>query len=119
MFKIDQAPSYFFPVTVELAIDGGKFQKSTFDAEFNRLSKTKMKEIFDRFPSISKDVEDPITDNEILDLVFIGWKGVVDDAGEPLPYSQTTREALLDVQGVGSAIVRTYFASIAGSKQKN
>lgn len=119
MFKINASDTYFFPVTVEQPIDGGKFQKSTFDAQFKRLNKTEVREIFARMPSADKEVENPINDDGILDLVFVGWKGVADSDGQDLPYSETSRIALLEVQGVSNGIVQAYFNSLSGSKAKN
>lgn len=121
MFKIDISKTYFFPVTVELPEDG-KHKKISFDAEFNRLSKTENRAIFERFPSASEDtdIENPIKDDEILDLVFVGWKGIQDADGEPLAYSETAREKVLEIQGVSNGIIAAWFASIAGSaKAKN
>lgn len=116
MFKLDASPTYFFPVTVEQPADGGKFPKSTFDAEFKRLSKTEIKDIFQRLPGMTKDGEEAINDDEILALVFVGWKGIVDASGDALPYSETSRAVMLDIQGVSNGIVKAFFDSISGSK---
>jgi hypothetical protein len=119
MFKIDVSDTYYFPVTVEQPIDGGKFQTSTFDAQFKRLSKTEIKDIFARLPVAGKEVENQLDDDGILDAVLVGWKGIEDSSGEALPYSITNRSALLDVQGVSNGIVQAYFASLSGRKTKN
>lgn len=116
MFKLDTSSTYFFPVTVEQPADGGKFVKSTFDAEFKRLSKTEVKSIFERLPGVTKEAEEPINDDDILTMVFVGWKGVADASGDALPYSETTRVAMLDIQGVSNGIVKAFFDSISGSK---
>ena len=36
-FILAQSDSYSWPVTVEFPVDGGRFEKQTFDAEFKRL----------------------------------------------------------------------------------
>ena len=36
-FVLKQSDTYKWPVTVEIPIDGGRFDKQTFDAEFKRL----------------------------------------------------------------------------------
>ena len=118
MFKLDLSDNYYFPVSVEIPEDG-KHRKVTFDAEFKRLTKSEIREIFDRLPGLGKEVENPIPDDEILEKVFVGWKGIVDGNGESLPYSETTRERVLDIMGVAPGIVRAWFNSLNGSKAKN
>ncbi len=39
MFKIVKTDRYKWPVKVSLPIDGGRFEDSTFDVVFKRLSK--------------------------------------------------------------------------------
>ena len=118
-FKIDISGSYFFPVEVEQPIDGGKFQKSSFDAKFKRLSRTEMRGIFDRIPSDKKVIDDPITDDEILNDMFLGWKGAITEDGSEFPYSETNREIMLEIAGVSGAIIAAWFKSLQGSKAKN
>lgn len=117
-FKIDLSDTFFFPVTVQIAKDG-KHDTAKFDAEFKRLSKTENREIFDRLPRTGHDVDVPITDDEILDLVFVGWKGVVDSDGVEIPYSETARTKVLDIQGVSNGIVQSWMNSITGARSKN
>ena len=45
MFKIVQNPTYTWPVTLEIPTDGGKTEKATFDAEFKRLTQSRVEEI--------------------------------------------------------------------------
>ena len=75
--------------------------------------------IYDRFPKPDVEVENPITDDELLELVLVGWKGIVGTDGEALPYSETARERVLAIQGVSNGIAMAWFTSIAGSKAKN
>ena len=74
MFKISQSNTYLWPVTVEMPDDGGKFTKHTFDAEFRRLSVDEL--------SALGDTDD--TGGTACRRILAGWKGVVDDNGEPL-----------------------------------
>jgi hypothetical protein len=122
MFKLNQSDTYFFPVTVELPIDGGKFDKVKFDAEFKRLPRAQIKDIMSRVGTTAPDgskIEDPINDDGVLDRVFVGWKGIVDEKGDVVEYSQTAREAVLEIHGVAAGIVRAWFDSLSGSKTKN
>lgn len=109
MFKITQSRTYFWPVTVEIASDGGKFEKHTFDAEFRRLS-------VDEISALS-DSDD--TGGSACRKILAGWKGVVDDNGEDVPFSETNLEELLKLPSVRMAIMMAFRASLQGAARKN
>lgn len=113
MFVISQTSSYKWPVAVEFPIDGGRVEKQSFDAEFRRLSQTRIEEI-------RKLIEDGgITDRDFAREVLIGWNGVIDGNGDPVPFSEATRDALLDVPLVSASIIRAFMESLAGARRKN
>jgi len=112
MFKIVQNPTYTWPVTLELPIDGGKTEKATFDAEFKRISQSRVDEI-------RQAVErGEMCDADLAREVLVGWSGVVDGDGE-VPYSEKARDQLLDIPMVSTAIVMALLGSINGAKRKN
>lgn len=112
MFKLVQNATYSWPVTVDLPIDGGKTEKATFDAEFKRLSQTRVEEI-------RHAVErGEMRDVDLAREVMVGWTGIVDSDG-PVPYSESARDQLLDIPQVASALVLALLGSIAGAKRKN
>lgn len=112
MFKLIQPTSYTWPVTVELPVDGGRTEKATFDAEFNRLSQSRLEEIRGQIE------RNEIRDVDLVREVMIGWSGVTDGAN-PVPYSEAARDQLLDIPMVAASIVMSLFQSIAGAKRKN
>lgn len=112
MFKIVQNPTYTWPVTVEMPVDGGRVEKATFDIEFKRLTQTRLNEIRD---AIEKSA---ITDVDLSREVITDWSGITDADG-PVPYSEAARDQLLDIPLVASAIVMAFFGSISGAKRKN
>lgn len=112
MFKLIQPTSYTWPVTVELPIDGGRTEKATFDAEFNRLSQSRLEEIRGQIE------RNEIRDVDLVREVMVGWSGVTDGAN-PVPYSEAARDQLLDIPMVAASIVMSLFQSIAGAKRKN
>jgi|SRR4051812_37339681 hypothetical protein len=114
MFKISQSDSYTWPVSVESAISGGKFEKETFDAEFKRVSQTRIQEII----KLVEPTPPLISDVDLAKEVLVGWKGVVDANGE-VPYSEAARDTILDKPGTASAIVTAFYASLSGGKRKN
>lgn len=113
MFVISQSNSYKWPIAIEFPVDGGKTEKQTFDGEFKRLSQTRIEEI-------RKQVEDgQITDRDFSREILIGWAGIVDGQGEAVPFTESARDALLDVQLVSSAVVMAFMNSLAGVRRKN
>lgn len=112
MFKIVQNPTYSWPVTVELPTDGGKTEKATFDAEFRRLTQTRVDEI-------RQAVErGEMRDSDLAREALVGWSGVVDADGQ-VPYSEKARDQLLDIPMVSTAIVMALLGSLNGAKRKN
>lgn len=112
MFKIVQSDEYTWPVTVEVPTDGGRSDKSTFDAKFKRLTQSRMDEI--RKGISAGDV----TDVDLAREVLVGWSGVVDDKGD-VPYSEAARDRLLDIPTVSSAVVMALLGSLSGARRKN
>lgn len=114
MFVISQSDSYSWPVAVEFPVAGGKFKKETFDVDFKRLPQSRIKEI----GGLIKRGE--INDGEFCREIVLGWKGVVDDKGEELPFSEGARDRLLDVPLVAEAVVQAFLESMGGgAKRKN
>ena len=110
MFIISQTASYSWPVTVEVPVSGGKFEKQSFDAEFKRLPQSQIVEL--------RDAEGT-TDIAFAREVLVGWKGIHDANKQELPYSESARDMLLDIPTVATAVVMAFFASLSGSKAKN
>lgn len=112
MFKLAQKTSYTWPVTVHIPADGGRFTKAGFDAEFKALPQER---IDDYLAGRGNDDE-----ADFLNEVVIGWKGVADDAGADVPYSEDAKPKLLAIPYVRTALVRAFFESITGgAKRKN
>lgn len=113
MFSISKAVTeYSWPVVVHLPADGGKIEKSTFDATFKRVSATRINEIREAIEA------GRITDVSLASEMLVGWNGI-SDGDEPLPYSETNKAAILDIPTVAAAIVRAFFESLSGAPRKN
>jgi hypothetical protein len=113
MFSISKAiTEYSWPVVVHLPADGGKVEKSTFDATFKRVSATRINEIREAIEA------GKITDVGLATEVLNGWSGV-SDGDDALPYSEENKAALLDIPTVAAAIVRAFFESLSGAPRKN
>ena len=112
-FVLKQTDTYTWPVTVEIPVDGGRFDKQTFDAEFKRLSQ-------DRNNTILEDARVGNTsDVDVCAEILVGWSGVNDGDGKEVPFSEATKAMLMDVPQVAAAVVTAYFTSLQGAKRKN
>jgi hypothetical protein len=124
-FVLKQSTSYKWPVSVKLPADGGKFEKQTFDAEFKRLPQARINEIQTdvqvriKAAERNEPVDGSISDQSIADELLVGWDGVVDGDGDEVPFSEATKQQLLDIPTVAAAIIVAYFDSLTGTKAKN
>ena len=124
-FVLKQSSSYKWPVSFKLPVDGGKFEKQAFDAEFKRLPQARINEIQTdvqtRIKAAERNelVDTSVTDISIANELIIGWEGVVDSDGDAVTFSETVKQQLLDIPTVASAIIVAYFDSLAGVKTKN
>lgn len=109
MFKLKTEHTYSWPVTVQIPADGGKFTKATFDAAFKVIPQ-------DRIDAILRGGN---VDAELLREVTEGWKGIQDENGNDLPFSEAARDTLLSVPYVRSALVEAYLDSLSGARRKN
>ncbi len=109
-FIIKKASNYIWPVKHKVPIDGGRYETQTFDAEFKRLTDSRLKELL-------KD--DKNTDQIFCVEVLVGWKGIQSEDKLEIPFSESSRDELLDQPGLAAAIVTAYLESVAGQKVKN
>jgi hypothetical protein len=110
MFVLSQKGSYSWPVKIEVPASGGKHDKQSFDAEFKRLPQSRIQELY---------AGEGTSDKKFVSEVLVGWKGIQDEKGEEVPFSQEALEHLMEVPQMAKNIVFSYMESIAGSKIKN
>lgn len=116
MFVIKKTNSYTWPVKCESAVNGGKFEKETFEVEFKRIPDSEVKKALGLVPVEERKQK---MDKEFCKEIVLGWKDVKDESGEDVPFSQTALDTLLEFPGVARSIVEAFLESIAGSKVKN
>lgn len=114
-FRFNKNSTFHWPVVlmVPSSKGAGKYDKQTFEAEFKYLSQERIDEI------IKSARSDEINDNQVLDEVMMGWKGVQEDDGSELEFSPSNLEMVLQIPGMRSAIVSAFFESLAGARRKN
>jgi hypothetical protein len=113
-FVLKQKDSYVWPVNLLLPGDGGRREKSTFDAEFKRLPQSRLNEL----AKMAKAEDDDLTPQDIAREILIGWSGIVDDAGKEVPFSTSALDQLLDVPSVAGQIVTAFYESYEDAKKQ-
>tara|TARA_R100000742_G_C4240628_1_gene60396 strand:- start:250 stop:591 length:342 start_codon:yes stop_codon:yes gene_type:complete len=111
-FVLKQSDTYKWDVSVDVPVDG-QHKRSTFTGEFKRIPQSRIREIGQQIE------EGTITDAEMVEEVLVGWDGIDDMKGEPVKFSRTALQQLVDVPMVATCIATAYFESIAGAKRKN
>lgn len=114
MFKITQGSAYFWPVVVEIAQDGGSFQKATLDVQFRRVRSSEFVQIQADYLSGRK------SDAALTRDLVVGWRGVQNPDGADVPFSASALdEAIETTPAFAPAVVLAFVASHAGEKEKN
>lgn len=113
-FIINQSDTYFWPVEIEIpsSKNTGRHEKHTFDAEFKRMSQSRIEEI------VTGGESAPENDRAVAAEIMVGWKGVTDGTDE-LPWSEASRDMILQMPAVASAIVVAWSKSLTGARKKN
>lgn len=114
MFVLKKSDSYFWPVIVKTPVTGGNVKEETFEAEFKRVSQTRIKEIRDLI------MKEEITDTDLAREIVVGWKGINDGSAE-MEFSKENLESVLDVPQLAASIIKAWFQSISGeaARRKN
>lgn len=114
-FRFNKKATFLWPVIlmVPSSKGAGKYDKQTFEAEFNYLDQERIDEI------IKAARAEELNDTQVLDEVLVGWKGVQEDDGSEMEFSPSNLEMLLQIPGMRSAIVQSFFDSLAGARRKN
>lgn len=124
-FVLNQSQSYSWPVSIQLPADGGKREKSSFDAQFKRLPQSRINEIQQlvqqRIKSAERgeELDNGVTDQTIAAEILVGWSGILDADGDDVPYSEAVKTQLLDVPMMAGALIESYFTSLVELKRKN
>ena len=124
-FVLNQSQSYSWPVSIQLPANGGKREKSSFDALFKRLPQSRINEIQQLVQQRIKaaergdELDNGVTDQSIAAEILVGWAGILDADGDDVPYSEAVKAQLLDVPMMAGALIEAYFTSLVELKRKN
>lgn len=115
MLKIVLSPTYFAPVTLHLLAEDGSPQKFEFHGLFKRLSTQEHEELMGRAKKLN------LSDTAVARELLIGWRDgdVLGADGQALRFSTESLNALLQINGSGTAICKTYVDSVERVAQGN
>jgi hypothetical protein len=102
MFKLAESPQFTHVITVQHPVDGG-FDTSTLRVTYRVLGES-------RFADVNLD--ERVSSTEFLREVLVGFDDVQDANGQPLPFNDRTRDALIDVPFMRVALAKGYFEAV-------
>lgn len=112
MFKLDDRQTYWHPVEVPmLNAETARKQNFTFQGEFFRLPQAELEDLLQRIREGTENGK-PVRDREVVDLVFKGWKDIVDADDSQLEVNDTNRDRLLQRHPVQTQIVKAWMKSL-------
>lgn len=116
MFVLKTDAAYWWPVEYRMPKEdgSGKFDKRTFEAQFNALPQSRLDEL-----ESQQKAGQTISDQDFIDEVFKGWRGITTPDGEEAPVNAANRRVLLDLPGMRAAIILAYQDSVVGRLRKN
>ena len=104
MFKIEKQLSVQWPVLIGIPRDGGGISKARISAQFELLPNSEFQAIYSNGGN----------DEDLLRRVLLGWSDVADADGNPLAFGSETRETLIQITYVRSALVAAYMECCSG-----
>ena len=124
-FVLEQTPTFRWPITVRERVDDGRYRSHQFEAVFKRLPQSRLEQVVIEFQRLKVAVknDEMITEipiRAIADEILVGWSGIFEaDNTTQIPYSETAKAQLLDVETVAETLVETYMSGIEKAKAKN
>jgi hypothetical protein len=141
MFHLFQPDYIEWPVSVDLPAKGGVKKAYKFTAHFRVLDQEDCDELNEQHNALivatvkryealknyrsSADLEPvveplPCSYQDLASEVLCGWgEEVVDDANEPVPFTEASKAKMLQMQGAASAIFSAWTDSIGKPSEKS
>lgn len=104
-FRFNPRPETTAQVSVNVPVEAG-VEPMSFTARLLVLPETERREIAD----------DPVA---ALRRVWLGWDGIEDPDGRPIPFSETARDELLEYDYIVLGLSQAYARATAGIEKKN
>lgn len=107
MFKIAKEPTFTRKVTICVPVNGGH-SNQTMDVTFRVVPTDKLSDLNGN----EGQVED-------LKAIIVSLDDLVDDGGQPVPYSEAIRDQLIAVPYVRIALLQAYIEATTKAKAGN
>lgn len=104
MFVLAEKPTFRWPVRVRAPADQ-RHEEAGFVAHFAVLPASRL-------------ADATVPARELMREALIGWEGVVDPAGLPVPFSERARDALLELPFAVAALAAAYADALAGAAER-
>ena len=115
MFVLKDDHTYTWPVTIPVPGEG-RHERHRITCKFRALPQDRLDELVGG-PLAGTGDRAGSPDAAVLREALIGWDGVQDEDGNPLGFDDESRDRLLGIPFVRTAMVRAYFASVNGIEQ--
>ena len=112
-FVLKKSNTFKWPITVEISVDGGTWERMTFDLEYKDLTQSRLKEIAELSD------QNTLSEIDVAKEMVVGWAGVVDEEGNDVPFSIAGLNELLEFPMLAAQVVSTYIEAKQGAKRKN
>ena len=106
-FVLKKTASYKWEVKVEVPVDGNQFETQAFEAVFKKISRSAFNNLVDK------------GDDALVGEILLGWDGVTDEAGKPVPFTEKNKQQFCDDPYVLRALISAYADSLTGASAKN
>lgn len=113
MFKLAVSPTFWTDVGATIADENGKRVPISFQLQFKRLTPAEIQEL-----AIGGVASALRNDSEVLSQIVVGWKGIADEHGTEMEFSQEGLTKLIDLNLAG-AIAQAFMAAQPRARAKN
>ena len=103
MFRFVPSPEFSWPVDIHVPVDGGEKAVQRFTARLRPDAALQQ-----------QFAERRIGEADFARAVVVGWDGVGDEAGDPLPFTAENLRRLVAIPYVRRAIVWAYLQAVDG-----
>ena len=120
-FVLSSTDTYPLPVSISTPdLDRpGRFRRQSFDAVFRRLPRSRLAELGEVLSSTPATADSAdATVRSLVEEVLVGWRGILDDNGEDVPFSAQLLDELLERHDVIQGILDAFAESVRGEKAR-
>lgn len=112
-FKLALRPDYETDVKIEFPVEGGRMESAEFRARFRRLSQPQLESLRERV------TKGDLSDRGMLQEVLLALPGVQDEQGAQIADTREALDRALDVYPMQPTLIRAFYASLGGAREKN